>query len=212
MVPLLTLAHPPEVAVPVVVLVTVLGDMRLLPEIRKLVNWRRVFSLVIPAMATIPFGVWLLGMIGPSMLGRIVSGVVLLLVGLMFVGVTFRGAERLRVLMPVGAASGILTGMAGVGGPPVVLALLSTDDSAAQTRANLIAFFTIGGIFALTTMLGSGTAEPEKVFPLFAVCAPPYLVAVHLGSKVFSRQEQRAYRKIALTFLAAVATFGLLAH
>lgn len=210
MVPLMSILFPPQIVVPVAVLLTIAGDIRLLPEVHTQVDRRRLASLALPALVALPVGVTLLSVLAGSDVRRIVSAAVLVLVMLMFFGIRIPYADRVGVMIPLGAISGVLTGVGGVGGPPVVLGMLSIDEPAAKTRANLIAYFFVTGIVAFAMILGSGTGALRDVLPLAAVCLPPYLVTLHAGSRMFSRGEQRAYRTIALVFLGFVAVLGLL--
>lgn len=209
MAPLLTLVNPPSVVVPVLVGLGLLGDSRLLPEVWKETNFRRVGWLAVPSLIGLPIGITALTVLDPETVRRIVNGIVLALILALARGIRFPGADRARVLVPAGFASGMLTGIGGVGGPPVVVTFLSIDEPAAQTRANLIAFFTISEVAALVMMFGAGVFEIESG-KLAAACAVPYYVAIYLGSRRFRKAKNESYRRVALIFLACVALVGLL--
>lgn len=209
MMPLVTLLFEPRVAVPALLLVSVVGDMRLFPEVRKEFNGRRVASIALPALVCMPAGVAMLAVLDPEITRRVISGVIIVLVALLALGPRIRSNDGLGLLIPAGAASGVLTGLAGIGGPPVVLAFLSLNEPPAQTRANLIAYFGFTGVIAASTMLLSGVAEPKEVLALFAATAPSFLIALHFGAKLFRSGRQASYRKIAFSFLVLVAIVGL---
>lgn len=210
MAPLLTTLFPATTAVPAVLLLSLASSIRLVPMVRQDVEVRRVVSLAIPAILCLPIGVAALAVLEADLLRRVVSALVLALVVVLFVGVRFRGAGRLRVLVPAGAVSGVLTGVGGVGGPPVVLTFLSLDEPPQVTRANLIAYFACTDIIAVAMQFFSGASELRSVFLLFAVTAPFFLGGLQLGARAFNPGNQSRYRPIALTFLGAVGVFGLL--
>jgi uncharacterized membrane protein YfcA len=209
MAPLLTLVFPPAVAVPVLLLLSLSASARLVPEVWSEVHWKRVARVGVPAVLTIPIGVHFLTGLDGEVVRRAVSGMVLCLVGLLATGVRYPGADRLRILVPTGAVSGVLSGIGGVGGPPVVLAFLSIDEPAANTRADLIAYFAIVQIAAVGTFLASGNLGFDQLW-LYLAAAPPFLLAIHLGSNMFRGNSGRNYRPLSLAFLALVALVGLL--
>lgn len=210
MAPLLTLIHAPDVVVPMLIVLGLVGDVRLLPEVRREVNVRRILWVAGPALFGLPLGIYALATLDGELVRRVVNATVLLLAVLLARGVRFRGADRPVVLAPAGVVSGVLTGIGGIGGPPVVLTYLSLMEPASQTRANLIGYFSISGIAALAMMITAGVFEGESA-TLAAVCAVPYFLAIHLGSRRFrAHSADASYRKIALVFLGCVALFGLL--
>lgn len=209
MAPLLTLVHPPETVVPVLVVLGLVGDARLLPEVWSEVNGRRVAWVAGPSLLGLPLGIAALALLDPLVVRRIVNGVVLLLVILLARGVRFRRADTPLVLAPAGIISGVLTGIGGIGGPPIVVTFLSIDETPASTRANLIAYFAASGTAALLMMLVAGVFG-EEAARLAVVCAVPYFVAIIAGSRRFRKSAADSYRRIALIFLGTVAFFSLL--
>lgn len=209
MAPLLTLIFPPDVAVPVLIVVSFVGSLRLLHLARGDVNRRRVANLALPALLSLPIGLIALDHVSPAILRQAVASIVLVLVVVLAAGFSVRGARRPGVLAGAGFVSGFLTGIGGVGGPPVVLTLLSVDDPAPHTRANLIAYFTVTELVAIVMMLFMG-ALTEHVLVLCALTAPAFVIAMHVGSHFFVRSKARAYRSVALSFLAVVAIASLL--
>jgi uncharacterized membrane protein YfcA len=208
MAPLLTLVFPPAVAVPSMLMLSLSASVRLVPEVWSEVHWRRVASVAIPAILTVPIGVYLLTGLDAETVRRAVSAMVLCLVAVLAMGVRYRGADRLRVLAPTGMVSGLLSGIGGVGGPPVVLAFLSNEEPPESTRADLIAYFALIQIAAIASNLFNGNLGSEQLW-LYLAAAPMFLIAIHLGSKRFRGSGGKNYRPLALGFLAIVAAFGL---
>lgn len=209
MAPLLTLLYPPSVVVGVLVILALTGDVRLLPEVRREVDRVRVAWLAGPALLGIPLGIWVLTAVEPETVRRVVNLVVLGLVVALARGVRKVHQPHPRALAAAGLISGTLTGVGGIGGPPVVLTFLALGEPPARSRANLIAFFAVTGLAALGMLLASGVFEAESA-KLAALCALPYSLAVHLGSRRFRTAKASTYRPVALTFLGCVALFGLI--
>lgn len=208
MAPLLTLLFEPTVAIPVLILLSLMGSVRLVPEVWRQADRRRVASVGIPAILAIPVGVAAVAYFEADVVRRAVSALVLVMVVMLGTGVRFPGAERLTVLGPVGFVSGWLSGIGGVGGPPVVLAFLSIDADPSATRADLIVYFAIVQIVTFVSFLATGHVGSAQL-TLFAVMGPIFFLAIHLGARTFGKRDGRGYRNIALGFLAAVAFTGL---
>lgn len=209
MAPLLTLLHPPVVVVPMLLMLSLIGDTRLLPEVYRDVDVRRVLWIALPALVGLPLGIWALATIDPEAVRRVLSVVVLIVALLLAKGLRFANAARPRVLLPVGALSGVLAGLGGLGGAPVAITFLSLGEPARQTRANLVGYFSISNSSALV-MMGIGQVLSFESLKLVALCAPVYFLSVHLGSRQFRGTGDANYRAIALAFLVLVALVGLL--
>lgn len=209
MAPLLTLLHPPLVVVPTLLMLALIGDTRLLPEVREEVKLRRVLWLALPALLGLPIGITALANIDAEAVRRFLNVVVLLTAALLASGIRFQNAERPQVLVPVGVVSGMLSGIGGLGGVPVVIAFLSLGESAKTTRANLVGFFSISNFSALVMMGVAGVLSVDAL-KLAIMCAPFYFLSIHLGSRRFSGTADGTYRKVALIFLTVVALVGLL--
>lgn len=209
MAPLMTLLHPPLVVVPALLMLALLGDTRLLPEVRREVKVRRVLWLALPALLGLPIGILALATIDAEAVRRFLNVVVLATAGLFASGLRFRDADRPQVLVPVGVVSGMLSGIGGLGGVPVVIAFLSLGEPAKITRANLVGFFSASNVSALVMMGVAGVLSADAL-KLALLCAPFYFVSIHVGSRRFSGTGDETYRKVALVFLSVVALVGLL--
>ena len=113
------------------------------------------------------------------------------------------------MLVPVGLVSGALTGIGGVGGPPVVAVMMSEDADAKRIRADLIGFFVFSQVIAVSTFVARGLVT-QDVLTGAVFLGPLFVFSIHFGSKAFKGQLQGWYRAVALGFLAIVAVTGLL--
>lgn len=209
MVPLLTLVFPPAIVVPTVLLTNLGGDVRLVPEVWREANKRRVAWLVAGAFVGMPLGIYGLATLDGELVRTSMNIVILLTVAMLVGGFRFEHRERTGVLLPTGVVSGVLTGVGGIGGPPIVLMLLSGSHQASDTRATLICFFATSAVAALIMMLVGGVLTLESA-ALAGIGIIPYTLAIHTGSKLFHRGSGKNYRTIALLFLGCLALTGLL--
>lgn len=123
--PVFSLYLSPQDVVVVVVLLNFASTFQLLPGMWKDVDWPLNWRMLPSALIGIPLGGLLFAGLDPSLLRRLVALVVILLSIVLLTGWYYKG-PRGRVQDGVaGITSGILTSIAGIGGPPFVLYMLS---------------------------------------------------------------------------------------
>jgi len=199
----------PATAVPAVVVLDLAASVMLLPSSARHTRWRTIMPLGIAAAIAIPAGGWALTSLSREVLLRTVSGVVLVFVAALGLGWRYRSRPALPVTAAAGAASGFLTGMGGIGGPPIILFLLSGPGTARENRAGFIAFFAITQVIALATFAAAGVMT-RALLPLASLLVPIFLIAIGAGTRLFSVSNEATYRRVALAFLAGVGLAGLL--
>jgi uncharacterized membrane protein YfcA len=176
------------------------------------VAWRGVALLMVGIGAGIPVGAWLLGRGDPSHL-LVALGGVLVAVGLVFLASPDGGAPR-RVpawtSVPVGLSSGILTGLFGTGGPPLVLYYRLAGVDKAAFRGNLMAVFLLMTVFRVPTYAGLGLITRERLFSTLLVLPAVVLGAV-IGNRIHREIGERSFRRLvagALVVLGALLLVG----
>ncbi len=97
-----------------------------------------------------------------------------------------------------------------MGGPPVILYLLSGPDAPAITRANLVAYISIVSALALVFPWVKGVLSGQVAL-IATFLVVPYLAATWLGSQLFSRLSEKAFRRLALGFMLTVGIASLIA-
>ena len=209
MVPCFGLLIGPHLAVPVVVLLDLAASVQLVPPALRLARWRTIAPLGTAAVLAIPVGSTLLAALQPDPLQRVISLAVLILVAVLSTGWRYRRRPGPFVSAGTGVASGLLTGMAGVGGPPVILFLLSGPDRASHTRANLICYFALTQIVAVGAFVVAGLIG-STVLLLSLILAPFFLLGTFLGTRLFGGVDENLFRRVILSLLALLAVAGLL--
>lgn len=100
-------------------------------------------------------------------------------------------SRRLRLLgLPVGFGSGLLTGMIGTGGPPVVAYLQYRLATPAARRATLLVYFAALDLIRLPTYLRSGLGSPTLIWTALALL-PCALVGSLCGHYAHGRLDAR---------------------
>ena len=160
-----------------------------------------------------PFGTWVLVVADPALMKIIISLFVLAMVVMLYRDWRPRHARKAGFLMLAGAASGLIQGASGVGGPPAVAIALSRDGTAQTQRANVIGATTALALCGLLPLWYNGVFTWD-VIVLSVVSAPFYMVGTWFGSRAFGQHGSRHFRNAALLSLAVVGglTLGLAAY
>ena len=210
LVPVLALALPPVEAV---VLTNALSLMIGATEIRSLVRDAEKSAWVIGALVvvTTPLGLYAL-----SLTGRDVARLVIALIALSaFVAILLprRGGTvpGRPVTGFVGVLSGLMTGYAGMPGPPVVPYYAGRDLPRPVAKASMQLIFTIAASAGLASATWLGILRLELL--LFAVLMLPLIIAGNrLGARVSGRISDPVWRMSVGAILggAAAAAFARL--
>lgn len=212
MAPLFSLVMEPLDVVALVLLLNLFSTFQMLPEALRHVDWRLVFRLFIPSLLGIPIGLVVIHSINPVLLRQIVALVVSLVAVIMLAGWHYDGRRGRVQDALAGSLSGVLTSIAGIGGPPIVLYLLSDRKlSVVVFRAVCIAYFLMVQVGALTPMLVAGSITPKHGFLVLAML-PLYGLATWLGTHLHhlsvGRYQAQA-RRVSLWMLLGIGLVTL---
>ncbi len=208
LVPVLGLTVAPQSAV---VTTTILGLLVGLVGIRKI--WGHSEASVRPiallAMLATPVGLWLLNRTDPNLARVLIAFVAFgafVMVLLPKRSETHR-PSRIETGL-TGVATGILTGFAGMPGPPVIPYYLRRRITSQTARASMMA------IFLWTSIAGCGSALALGIMshrePLLAmILYPAVLIGNALGSLAFGRVNDWVWRTFTGTVLGAAALIAL---
>ncbi|MCA1298225.1 sulfite exporter TauE/SafE family protein [Stappia indica] len=171
-------------------------------------DWPTVAPVSLAAMLTVPVGAAMLAHADVLALRWSLSVIVLGAVSLLMLGWRYHGVPGRATSLGVGAVAGVLSGVAQVSGPPVVVFWAAGPQPAAIIRANLIAFFAIVSLAAFTAFVANGFYTLQ-VLALVAVAAPLYGLGIFLGARMFGAAHQNAYRPVAYGIILMSALTSL---
>jgi len=207
-VPLASTAVRPLVAVPLLLVVDGITTLGLVAPAARLANRTDVARMALGALMGVPTGVWLLSRLDPLIIRWSIVAIVILLLALLMSGWRYRNQPKPPVTIAVGAVSGLLTGIAQIGGPPVIAYWLGGAVSAIVMRANFILYFAISTVLSAVGYVWSGLVTAE-VLILAACMAPLYAIGVWLGSRMFGMASELTFRRICYAMIAAAAVFSM---
>ena len=156
----------------------------------------------------VPLGAYSLVLAEPNLIRRIIGGLILIMALLLNSGKLHYRQSYLWLTLAVGGLSGFLTGLGGIGGPPVVLYEMSGDNSAVTNRANLIVFFAVTQSLALGLYGASGLLT-IAVFQRFAAFVPVFVGCLLLGRSSFKRVNEQLFRRFVYGLLLIAGGLAL---
>ena len=210
MTPALALLVGPRMAVPVTLLLETFAAIPMLPAAASIARWRVIAPIAVAALLTVPIGGLLLAGADPKVLRALIAVTVIVFSLALLSGRRYRGAQRTGTAVGLGALSGAMLGATSIGGPPVILYLLSGPDTAAVTRANLTLYVVFSSAAGLV-MLGASGLMGAETLGFAAQLAVPFMAGVIAGSRLFARFSDLRFRQFTIVFMLLVAVGVLLA-
>lgn len=208
--PVFSLYLPPQEVVAVVVLLNFMSTFQMLPSIWKTIDWPLVLRMVPAVLAGVPLGWLLLNWLDPLLVRRLVAGIVVALSLVLLSGWVYRGARGKLQDAVAGITSGVLTSIAGIGGPPFILYMLSAPGySPVSFRTFFTVLFLFSQLLTMTLMVVSGEFGARQA-GFFGVLLPIYMLATALGSYLFARALQRRAHQIKRISLLLLLAVGLI--
>jgi uncharacterized membrane protein YfcA len=204
----ISLFMPAREIVPSIFLLEVAASLNLIPSIWRDIDWRGIGFLLLGYVVALPFGVYALANV-PAPPMQLALGLFVIVTGaMMLAGFRLEKTPGAVATTATGAASGILNGAFGIGGPPVVLFYFSTPAAAAVGRASVIAFFLSTDTLGLAE-LARNELVTQQSFIQFVAWLPALLVGVFIGTKGFKHMDPVKFRLAVLWILVALAVLGL---
>jgi hypothetical protein len=209
-VPLLALILPVEIAVPLAVLISIAIALIVVVQDWRKIHLRSTVWLLLPTLAGLPLGIWLLKFAHQEVLKSVLAAVILL-----FAVYSLLGKRPLRLehdsrgwMLGCGFLAGVLGGAYGMNGPPLVVYGAMRRWSPQHFRATLQAYFLPASAIGMVGYASAGlwTAPVTHYFLLALMAALP---ATFLGGLINRRLRGEAFLRYVYLGLICIA-IGLL--
>lgn len=204
LVPVLALALTPVEAVLVTNVVALLIG---LSEIRRIVRDAERTALMIGAlvMLTTAPGLIVLAATPPDLARLLIALVALSAFAAILLPTRDAAVPGTGMTVSVGVSSGLLTGFAGMPGPPVVPYYVGRHIPRHVAKASMLLIFTIAALAGLGSGYAIGELRWDQLW-LGALLFPAVLIGNWLGALAFGRVSDRVWRSfVAFTLFAAAA-------
>ncbi len=202
---------PPQLAAPLAVFGTLLGQVASLFPLRGGFDLKRVAPFVVGGALGVPLGVFLLHNADPLRF-RLAVGALLTLYGLIALAVHDSArvkASGIGADAFVGVVGGVIGGLCGLAAAPPAIWTRLRGWKSEPRRATIKAFAIVVAVVTLAAYARTGAVEPADL-RLFALVAPVALVASFLGARLVGKGGGRAVGRIAL-MLTLASGLGMLA-
>jgi uncharacterized membrane protein YfcA len=207
-VPVVSSALGPVVAMPILLIADILTASPIIVRAARECSWPDVRKVAIGGLIGLPIGNHILTGTDPIIVRWLVTALIAASLAAMLSGWRFRVSQTTAAAGGVGLVSGLMSGLAQIGGPPVVMYWLGTGLHHARIRANLIIYFAFLMWLAMAIFLAKGLV-PGKVLWLGAAAAPSYAAGVYLGTAVFPLASPETFRRIAMGLIALATVTGM---
>jgi uncharacterized protein len=204
----ISLVMPVPEVVPSIFLLEVAASLNLVPGIWREIHWKSLRWLMLGYVVGLPVGTYAL-INAPADPAQILLGICVIGTAIMMLrGFRLKYTPGPTASTVTGAASGVLNGAFGIGGPPVVLFYLSTPGAAAIGRASIIFFFLFTDLLGVGYFATQGLVTQQS-FVQFVFWMPTLLIGVWIGAHGFRRIDQATFRRWVLIILIGLAVLGM---
>ncbi len=163
---------------------------------RREIRWRPIGGLGLGIAVGIPLGTWLLTTTDPGVILTIL-GWFLMAVGLIFVKLPPGGriSPPAVAAPPTGLISGVLTGLFGTGGPPLIIWYHLAAVGKSAFRANLMTIFLLMAFVRVPSYFVGGLVTAPRLWSSLMVM-PAVLFGAWLGHRFHLRISERTFRRL----------------
>ena len=182
-------------------------------DLREHIPWKEVKWAATVRLVAVVIGVLLLRSVenmDAELVKRMVGAVVLLGVLIRTVGGRrAKGEWPMPVSIAAFGVSGILAGLVGTGGSPIVLWVTSHDFPAKQARAFTMVLLLLNAPVQILLMLLLTETMTSDVFLLALVLTPVIYLGTEIGIRIGNRFSKPTLNKVELVILSLVALIAI---
>jgi uncharacterized protein len=207
-VPLVSAVLGPQIAVPLLLVTDGIMTAGMIPKAAKTADRRDVLTMALGAVVGIPTGTWLLTSLDPTTLRWAIVALAGVMLIVLVSGWRYRSRPTAPMTVLVGLLSGVCSGAAQIGGPPVVAYWLGGQSPASVVRANIIFYFAISTLIAAIGYVWGGLITLQ-ILAIAAIIAPIYGLGTWAGSQMFGLASEQTFRRICLAMIAFATLFSM---
>ena len=201
--PLLILFMPVRTAVPMLCVTSIFLNLIVFLKARKSLDIKRIIPLIIAGVVSLPAGVWLLGQGSEALLRTVVGVLVTLSAAVYLTGFRISIRNEKLAFIPVGVLSGVLNGVTGFSGPPVILFLTNQAVGKQVFRANISAYFLVLNIAAVPVFIAGGMLTGDVATGIL-YRFPVVIAGALAGVKIAGSVSEKRFLRLSLILLGVL--------
>jgi len=173
------------------------------------IRWREAGGLLMGVIPGVIFGAYVLKTGDPTLVLSVL-GVFLVVVSLVFL--LLRDGARVRwprwIVPPTGLVSGVLTGLFGTGGPPLIVYYHLAGLDKRGFRGNLMAVFVAMTLLRLVNYSAQGLVTMPRLWSGLALL-PISLLGVWIGQRIHVEIPEKLFRRLVSGLLGVIGVLLL---
>ncbi|RLB27270.1 MAG: hypothetical protein DRG71_00065 [Deltaproteobacteria bacterium] len=204
--PLLAIFLHIKIVIPLAALFGLSMTVILLIQLRRNLEWKEVYPLLIGALPGVPFGVLFLKRMDKEII-QLALGIIL--VSYSIYSLVFKLSHRWTKMgwaYLFGFLGGCLGGALSASGPPVIVYTSSQSWGKDKTKVILQEVFLFSGIAVVFFQVISGLTT-LRVLHFYGVALPWLIFGSYVGSLLYGIMREECYRKVMLILLASMGGF-----
>jgi uncharacterized membrane protein YfcA len=169
---------------------------------------RTVTPVALGSVFAIPVGTYLLTTVDPTPIRWAIAPIIACLLAITLSGWRYQGIPKVGVSFATGAASGFLSGLIQLSGPPVIVLWMSGPFPPPTIRANIFVYFAIMSVVTVICYAIGGVFS-TALLPVLVPMIPCYAVGLVLGSRFFGKADPRVFRRVAVVLIGFSVVISL---
>jgi uncharacterized protein len=170
--------------------------------------WREVIPVFIGMAVFFPLGIYVVTTADPVTLRWIISLSILTCVASLAGGRRYHGPRNAPISLGVGGVAGVLSGIAQIPGPPVIIYWMASALPVTIVRANLLTLFFLGEFVTIANLWHAGLLA-EKTVAIGIAATPFYFAGILAGWALFGLASEAFYRAATFALIIAAALLTL---
>ena len=207
-IPLASSVIDPRTAAALLLVVDIVMAAPLFPRAWSAADRGDIGIMLLGTLVGIPAGTFVLTRTDSVTIRWLIAVLVLVMLTLLISGWRYHGRPAAPVSSGVGLLAGFFSGIAQVGGPPVVVYWLGAAKQPDVVRANIVIYFAASALLTFLSYVVAGLVTTH-VIGLALLIGPVYGLGLWTGSQMFGVASSTTFRRICYVLIAAAGIVSL---
>jgi uncharacterized membrane protein YfcA len=207
-IPLTSTAVDPMIAAALLLIIDIVMASPLFPRAWPIADKREVGTMLIGTLVGVPIGTYVLTRSDPVAIRWMIAALVLAALTLLISGWRYHGKPAAPLATGVGLVAGVFSGIAQVGGPPVVIYWLGAAKRTEVVRANIVIYFAASALITFVSYVVAGIVT-TRIIGLALLIGPAYGLGLWTGSHMFGLAGEATFRRICYALIAGAGLISL---